>query len=49
MIEGDLRPARSARQIEKIEVLKLSTTSQRARGRQGFSPIRGATTQHRGE
>jgi hypothetical protein len=27
VIEDDLRPARSARQIEKIEVLKLSTTS----------------------
>jgi hypothetical protein len=27
VIEDDLRPARSARQIEKIEVLKLSTTA----------------------
>jgi hypothetical protein len=27
VIEDDLRPARSARQIEKIEVLKLSTTT----------------------
>lgn len=32
VIEDDLRPARSARQIEKIEVLKLSTTSKAGKG-----------------
>jgi hypothetical protein len=32
VIEDDLRPARSARQIEKVEVLKLSTTSKTAKG-----------------
>jgi hypothetical protein len=32
VIEDDLRPARSARQIEKIEVLRLSTTTKTGEG-----------------
>ena len=32
VIEDDLRPARSARQIERIEVIKLSTTSKAGKG-----------------